>query len=73
MLTPFEGLLAVMADSDFPAPFYFAALFQVTLLILGISKTIGSQFWYRALVGSALMILPALLAIGVYFAMQPPA
>ena len=73
MLTPLEGFLAAMADSDLSTPFYVAGLFQMTLLFLGVSKTISSQSWYRVLVGIALLILPVLLAVGVYFAMQPVA
>lgn len=73
MLTPFEGFLAAMADSDLSAPFYVTSLFQMTLLFLGVSKTISSQSWYRVLVGIALLILPTLLVFGIYFAMLPVA
>ena len=41
MLTPLEGFLAAMADSDLSTPFYVAGLFQMTLLFLAV------QGWAR--------------------------
>lgn len=73
ILTPLEGFLAAMADSDFSIPFYVASLFQVTIFFLGISKTIRCKFWFRVLAGIALLVFPILLALGAYFAMIPVA
>ena len=70
---PFDGFLAAVVDSQFSMPFQIAGMLHLVLFLLGISKNIRDHFWYKALVGGALLILPGLLVVGVYFAMLPVA
>ena len=73
MLTPWQGLLAAMADSDFSYPFYILSAFQLVLLGIGMSQSMRATLWYRFLIGMALLALPALLGAGYYFSVQPVA
>lgn len=70
---PLIGFLAAMADSDFSAPFYIAGFFQLTLFLLGMFKKFANRIWYKVSIGIALLILPAMLLVGFYFAIQPVA
>ena len=70
---PIGGFLVAVADSEFSLPFQIVGVFHLLLFFLGLSQNIRTCIWYQILVGVALLSLPLLLAIGVYFAMQPVA
>lgn len=72
-LTPFQGLLAAMADSQFSGPFYVAAMFQIALLIACFSKRVRSHAMFAVLVAISQLILPALLVLGFYYVTRPVA
>lgn len=73
MLTPFQGFLAALADSDFSAPFYLIAMYQLVILVLNFKASIRNSISYRIALVMALAALSAVLALGVFFAMRPPA
>lgn len=72
-LTPFQGFLAAMADSQFSGIFYIAAAFQMTLLIAGFFKGVRRHSMLVTLVAISQLILPVLLAFGFYYATRPVA
>lgn len=72
-MTLFQGFLAAMADSQFSGIFYFAAVFQMTLLIAGFFKRARRHSLLVALVAISQLILPVLLALGFYYATRPVA
>lgn len=70
-LTPFQGFLAAMADSQFSAIFYVVAIFQIALLVAGFSERARRHPMLAMLVVISQLILPTLLAFGVYYATRP--
>lgn len=72
-LTPFQGFLAALADSDVSAAFYIAALYQLVILALGFSPRIRATRAYAAGAGVSHMLLALFLVAGFYFATRPVA
>lgn len=67
-LTPLQGFLAAMADSQFSWIFYLIALFQVSIAAIHLTKRFrSSRIATPAIIVSSLMV-PALLIIGFYYA-----
>jgi len=67
-LTPFEGFLAALADSEFSALFYIAAVFQLGVLALGFVPRVRASKAYAAAEALSHVLLTAFLAAGFYFA-----
>jgi hypothetical protein len=72
-LTPFQGFLAALADSDFSAVFYIAASYQLLVAGLGCFARVRVKKWYLIVAGVSHLLLPIFLVMGVYHATQPPA
>lgn len=70
-LTPFEGFLAAMADSQFSGIFYAVAIFQIAVLAAGLSERARRHPMLAVLIVISQLILPVLLAFGVYYATRP--
>lgn len=72
-LTPFQGFLAALADSEFSALFYVAALYQVVVFGLGFVPRIKRTRAYAAAAGVSHLLLTLFLVAGFYFATRPVA
>lgn len=72
-LTPFQGFLAALADSEFSALFYIAALYQLVVLGLGLVPRIRDTAAYSAAAGVSHLLLTLFLVAGFYFATRPVA
>lgn len=72
-LTPFQGFLAALADSDVSAPFYFVALYQLVVLALAFVPRIRATPAYALAAGISHALLAMCLAAGFYYATRPVA
>lgn len=72
-LTPFQGFLAALADSDFSAIFYIAALYQLVVLALGCVARFRATSAYAVAAGMSHLLLALFIAAGFYFATRPVA
>lgn len=72
-LTAFQGFLAALADSEFSALFYIAALYQLGILALGFVPRVRASGAYTAAAAVSHLLLTAFLAVGFYFATRPVA
>jgi cell division protein FtsX len=72
-LTPLEGYLAAMSDSQFSWIFYLIAFFQVSVAVMHLTKKFRSSKILTIVTIASLLIFPALLIIGFYFATRPVA
>lgn len=72
-LSPFQGFLAALADSEFSALFYIAALYQLVVLALGFVARVRATAAYSLAAAVSHMLLTAFLVAGFYFATRPVA
>jgi hypothetical protein len=72
-LTPFQGFLAALADSEFSALFYTAAVFQLVVLALGFVPRVRTSKAYATATALSHVLLTAFLVAGFYFATRPVA
>lgn len=72
-LTPLEGFLAAMADSQFSWLFYLIAVFQTSVAACHLIKGFRNRRISTVLMVISSLIVPALLIIGFYYATRPVA
>jgi hypothetical protein len=72
-LTPLEGFLAVVADSQFSWLFYLIAFFQVSVAVCCLKKSFRNSRVAIILIIISSLLIPALLVVGFYYAIQPVA
>ncbi|MCK9193755.1 MAG: hypothetical protein M0P19_07760 [Nevskia sp.] len=67
-LTPFEGFLAAMADSQFSWVFYLIAFFQTSITACHLIKIFRNNRIANILMVISSLIIPVLLIVGFYYA-----
>ena len=70
-LTPFQGLLAALADGSVSVLLYPVAGFQLAVLGLGCFASVRRTRWYALAAAVSHLLLAALLLAGFYFATRP--
>ena len=69
-----KALLSAMADTkNVSWVFYSIAVFQIAILLAGLSRRVRTHALFAILVALSQLALPALLAFGIYFSLGPPA
>lgn len=73
MQYPLGQYFALLSDGDASFILWIVATIQTIIVLVGAFRTVVAFRWYRWMMIGALLLLPIVLGIGTYFALQPVA